>query len=113
MSGMNKVMILGHLGDKPNLKHTDSGSAVANLSLATSRQWVNDRGDKQEDTEWHRIVAWGKQGENCAKYLTKGDQILVEGYLKTREWTDKEGIKRFTTEIVSERVHFPPKGGRS
>ena len=104
---VNKVIILGRLGQDPELKYTPSGAAVCNFSLATSESW-NDKnsGQKQEKTEWHRIVVWGKLAELCNQYLSKGKQAFVEGKLETRSWEDKEGKKRFTTEIKATTV--PP-----
>ena len=113
MAGVNKVILIGNLGRDPELRYTKSGQAVANFSLATSESW-NDKssGEKVERTEWHRIVVWGKTGENCAQYLAKGRTCYVEGRLQTREYEDKEGIKRYTTEIVANNVTFlgGPKG---
>jgi single-strand DNA-binding protein len=102
---MNKYMILGHLGRDPELRHTQSGKAVTNFSVATSESWVKD-GEKQERTEWHRVVCWGKLAETCAKFLSKGRQVLVEGKAQTREWEDKEGNKRQTTELNAMNVQF-------
>jgi single-strand DNA-binding protein len=104
---LNKVMILGRLGQDPELKHTPNGMAVANFSVATSESW-NDKntGQKQERTEWHRIVVWGKLAELCGQYLSKGRQVFLEGKIQTRSWDDKEGNKRYTTEIVASTVQF-------
>ena len=106
MAGINKVIIVGNLGKDPELRHTPQGQAVANFSIATSESWNDKQGQKQERTEWHRIVVWGKLGELCAKYLTKGRQAYVEGKLQTRSWDDKDGQKRYTTEIVASTVQF-------
>jgi len=104
---VNKVIILGRLGQDPELKYTPSGAAVCNFSLATSESW-NDKatGQKQEKTEWHRIVVWGKLAELCNQYLSKGRQAFVEGKIQTRSWEDKEGNKRYTTEIAANTVQF-------
>lgn len=101
MSSVNKVILLGNLGADPELRYTPSGRAVVNFSLATSRTWNNREGEKQEETEWHRIVAWDKLAEICGEYLKKGSQAFIEGRLQTRSWEDKNGIKRYTTEIVA------------
>lgn len=104
---VNKVIILGRLGQDPELKYTPSGAAVCNFSLATSESW-NDKatGQKQERTEWHRVVVWGKLAELCNQYLSKGRQAFVEGKLQTRSWEDKDGNKRYTTEIAASTVQF-------
>lgn len=103
---LNKAMIIGNLGDDPELRYTQSGTPVANLSIATNRRWTNDQGQQQEETEWHRIVVFGRQAENCAEYLDKGSQVYVEGRIQTREWTDQGGNDRRTTEIVARNVQF-------
>ncbi|MBD66452.1 MAG: single-stranded DNA-binding protein [Halobacteriovoraceae bacterium] len=104
---VNKVILLGRLGQDPELKYTPSGAAVCNFSLATSESW-NDKnsGQKQERTEWHRVVVWGKLAELCNQYLSKGRQAFVEGRLQTRSWEDKSGQKRYTTEINATTVQF-------
>lgn len=104
---VNKVILLGRLGQDPELKYTPSGASVCNFSLATSESW-NDKasGQKQERTEWHRIVVWGKLAELCNQYLSKGRQAFVEGRLQTRSWEDKDGSKRYTTEINATTVQF-------
>jgi single-strand DNA-binding protein len=104
---VNKVILLGRLGQDPELKHTPSGMSVCNFSLATSENWKDKQsGQKQEKTEWHRIVAWGKQAELCHQYLAKGRQVYVEGKLQTRSWDDKTGQKRYTTEILVSSIQF-------
>ena len=103
---VNKVMILGRLGQDPELKYTPSGTAVCNFSLATNDYWTDKSGQKQERTEWHRVVVWGKVGENCGRYLSKGRQAFVEGSLQTRQWEGKDGQKRYTTEVVARNVQF-------
>jgi single-strand DNA-binding protein len=103
---VNKVIILGRLGQDPELKYTPGGMAVCNFTLATSESWADKAGQKQERTEWHRIVVWGKLAELCNQYLTKGRQAFIEGALQTRSWDDKSGQKRYTTEIVAKTVQF-------
>ncbi|MBL7555765.1 MAG: single-stranded DNA-binding protein [Bdellovibrionaceae bacterium] len=105
MAGVNKVIIVGRLGNNPELKTLSPGNMVATFSVATSESWVKD-GQKQERTEWHRIVVWGKQAENCSKYLAKGRQVYIEGRLQTRQWEDQQGQKKFSTEIVANTVQF-------
>ncbi len=99
--GINKVILVGNLGRDPEMRHTQSGQAVANFTLATNRRWRDKDGQQKEETEWHRIVAWGRLAEICTEYLTKGKQVYVEGRLQTRDWEDREGNKRYTTEIVA------------
>lgn len=103
---VNKVILLGRLGQDPELKYTPSGSAVCNFSMATTEGWTDKSGQKQEKTEWHRIVVWGKLAELCNQYLAKGRQAFLEGKLQTRSWDDKEGNKRYTTEILASTVQF-------
>jgi single-strand DNA-binding protein len=103
---INKVMLIGRLGQDPELKYTPSGSAVCNFSLATSESWTDKSGQKQEKTEWHRVVVWGKLAELCNQYLAKGRQAFIEGSLQTRQWDDKSGQKRYTTEINAKNVQF-------
>ena len=110
---VNKVIIVGRLGQKPELRYTPSGAAVANFSIATNESWVDKAGQKQERTEWHRVVAWGKAAENCHQYLDKGRQIYVEGRLQTRQWQDKEGQTRYTTEVHAQVVQFLGDKGTS
>ncbi len=104
MSGVNRVILIGRLGRDPELKFTPAGKAVTNFTMATSENWKDDSGEKQERTEWHRIVIWGKLAEVAAKYLTKGAQVYIEGKLQTREWTDKDGQKKYTTEIIANNM---------
>lgn len=106
MAGVNKVILVGNLGKDPELRHTPQGQAVANFPLATSESWSDKNGQKQERTEWHKVVVWGKPAENVAKYLSKGRKAYVEGRLQTRAWDDKDGQKRYTTEIVATTVQF-------
>lgn len=103
---VNKVILLGRLGQDPELKYTPSGTAVCNFSLATTESWSDKSGQKQERTEWHRIVVWGKLAELCNQYLSKGRQAFIEGGLQTRSWDDKQGQKRYTTEINAKTVQF-------
>ena len=106
MASVNKVIVVGNLGRDPELRYTASGQPVASFTVATNERWNDREGKPQERTEWHRIVVWGKQAENCANYLQKGRSVYVEGRLQTREWEDKEGQKRQTTEIVAQTVQF-------
>ena len=106
MAGVNKVILVGNLGRDPELRTTPQGMAVCNFPVATSESWNDKDGQKQERTEWHRIVVWGKLGELCERYLRKGRKAYVEGRLQTRSWEDKEGQKRYTTEIVATTVQF-------
>ncbi|GHG67705.1 single-stranded DNA-binding protein [Comamonas sp. JC664] len=110
--GVNKVILIGNLGADPEVRFTPGGQAVANFRIATSESWVDKNGQKQERTEWHRIVVWGKLAELCGEYLKKGRQCYVEGRLQTREWTDKENRKNYTTEVVANAVTFLGGGGR-
>lgn len=103
---VNKVILLGRLGQDPELKYTPGGSPVCNFSLATTESWTDKSGQKQEKTEWHRVVVWGKLAELCNQYLAKGRQAFLEGRLQTRAWDDKDGNKRYTTEILASTVQF-------
>lgn len=103
-SGVNKVILVGNLGKDPEVRYTPGGQAVANFTIATNENWTDKQGQKQERTEWHRIVVWGKTAENCGEYLSKGRQVYIEGRLQTREWTNKEGAKQYTTEVVANPV---------
>jgi single-strand DNA-binding protein len=106
MSGVNKVILIGNLGVDPEVKFISNGTAVCNFSLATNEKWKGKDGEMQEKTEWHRIVVWGKTAEACGKYLSKGRQVYIEGRLQTRHYDDKDGNKRYVTEIVAEDVQF-------
>ena len=106
MSSVNKAAILGRLGADPKLKYTPTGQPVCELRVATSESYADKAGTKQERTEWHRAVAWGKTAENCAKFLQKGRQVYIDGKLQTRQWDDKDGKKHYTTEIVAQNVVF-------
>lgn len=106
MSGINKVIVVGRLGNEPEVKMISPNQTVARFSVATSENWVDKMGNKQERTEWHRVVAWGKLAEICGKYLQKGRQVYVEGRLQTNSWEDQQGQKRYSTEIVANTVEF-------
>jgi single-strand DNA-binding protein len=112
MGSVNKVILVGNLGRDAELRYTPGGSAVATLNLATTEVWNDRNQQRQEKTEWHRVVLWGKQAESLQEYLTKGKQIYVEGRLQTRQWDDKEGNKRYTTEIKADRITLLGGGGR-
>ncbi len=99
MSSLNKAMIIGRLGQDPDVRYTQSNTAVANLSVATSERYKDNMGEWKENTEWHRVVAWGRLAEICQEYLKKGSQVYIEGPIQTRKWEDKEGQTRYTTEI--------------
>ena len=104
MGSVNKVILVGNLGRDVELRYTPGGAAVATLNMATTDVWNDKAGQRQEKTEWHRVVLWGKPAESLAEYLLKGRQIYVEGRLQTRQWDDREGNKRYTTEIRADRV---------
>lgn len=107
MASLNKVMLIGNLGQDPDVRYTQSGQPVANFNIATNERWTNKQtGNAEERTEWHRIVVWGKLAELCKEYLHKGSTVFVEGRLQTRDWTDKDGNKRYTTEVVAQNVKF-------
>ncbi len=103
---VNKVILVGRLGQNPEVRYTPSGAAVANFSVATNESWTDKSGQKQERTEWHRVVVWGKLAELCANYLQKGRQAYIEGRLQTRQWQDKDGQTKYTTEIQAQTVQF-------
>ncbi len=111
MGSVNKVILVGNLGRDAELRYTPGGAAVATLNMATTEVWNDKAGQRQEKTEWHRVVLWGKTAESLAEYLTKGKQIYIEGRLQTRQWDDKDGNKRYTTEIRSDRVVLLSSGG--
>jgi single-strand DNA-binding protein len=111
-SSVNKVILVGNLGRDPEVRYTPGGQAVANFTVATNDAWTDKSGQKQERTEWHRIVVWAKLAELCGEYLSKGRQVYLEGRLQTREWTNKEGAKQYTTEIVANQVVFLSGGER-
>jgi len=108
--GVNKVILVGHLGADPDMRFTPSGQGVCELRVATSESWNDKNGQKQERTEWHRVVVWGKRAEVCSKYLSKGRQVYIEGRIQTRNYDDKEGHKRYITEVIANDVQF--LGGR-
>ena len=112
MAGVNKVILVGNLGADPEVKYTPSGKSVANFRIATSEQWTNKDGEKEERTEWHRIVAWGRLGEICGEYLHKGKQVYVEGRLQTKTWEDRDGNKRYTTEIIAQAMQMLGAAGK-
>ncbi|MDZ7693302.1 MAG: single-stranded DNA-binding protein [Balneolaceae bacterium] len=99
MSSLNKAMIIGRLGQDPEVRYTQSNTAVANLSVATSERYKDSSGEWKENTEWHRVVAWGRLAEICQEYLKKGSQVYIEGPIQTRQWEDRDGQTRYTTEI--------------
>ena len=111
MGSVNKVILVGNLGRDAELRYTPGGAAVATINMATTEVWNDKAGQKQEKTEWHRVVLWGKPAESLTEYLTKGKQIYVEGRLQTRQWDDKDGNKRYTTEIKADRVTLLGGGG--
>ncbi|MCW5878012.1 MAG: single-stranded DNA-binding protein [Anaerolineales bacterium] len=102
--GLNKVMIIGHLGRDPEMRYTPSGRSVTSFSVATSRNWTTAEGERRTETEWFNVVAWGSLAEICNQYLKKGQQVYVEGRLQTRRWEDEEGNKRSATEIVAREM---------
>src|ERR1700730_7599457 len=106
MGSVNKVILVGNLGRDAELRYTPGGAAVATINMATTEVWNDKGGQKQERTEWHRIVVWGKQAEHCGQYLQKGRAAYIEGRIQTREWMDKENRKQYTTEIVANVVKF-------
>ena len=115
---VNKVILIGNLGRDPELRYTQSGTPVASLSVATSRRWKGQDGQTQEQTEWHKVVAWQKLAEICNEYLSKGSKVYIEGRLQTRKWTDQNGNDRYTTEVIAQDVQFltprpagPSQGG--
>ena len=107
MAGINKAILIGNLGSDPEVRYTQTGTAVATFNIATSDQWKDkDSGEMKKRTEWHRIVAWGRLGEICGEYLSKGRQVYIEGRIQTRDWEDKDGNKRYTTEIVASQMQM-------
>ena len=107
MAGINKVILVGNLGRDPEIRYFQDGTAVANFTIATSDSWTDKQsGEKKERTEWHRIVAFRRLAEICGEYLSKGRQVYIEGKLQTREWEDKDGNRRFTTEIVAQTMQM-------
>jgi single-strand DNA-binding protein len=116
MAGVNKVILVGRLGQDPEIRYTQNGTAVCNFTLATTETYTpKDGGQREEKTEWHRIVAWARLAEICGEYLSKGKQVYIEGRLQTRSWEDREGNKRTTTEIVATQMQMlgaPQQGER-
>lgn len=110
---LNKVMLIGNLGADPEARQTTSGSALTEIRLATSESYKDKDGQRVEKTEWHRVVVFGSQAESVARYLSKGSKVYVEGRIQTREWQDKEGQKRYTTEIIASHVTFLDKRSES
>ena len=106
MGSLNKAMIIGRLGRDPEVRYTQGGQAVASFSVATDHKWTNKSGEKQEKTEWHRIKAWGKLAELAGEYLSKGRQVYIEGRIETSEYTDKDGVKKYSTEINAQEIQF-------
>ena len=106
MASVNKVILLGNLGRDPETRYTTGGDAVTNLSIATSEQWKDKSGEKQERTEWHRVVLFGRQAEIAGEYLKKGRSVYIEGRLQTRKYTDKDGVEKYSTEIVGDRMQL-------
>jgi single-strand DNA-binding protein len=111
MASVNKVILVATMGKDPEIRYMNNGDAVANLSMATSDNWKDKSGDKQERTEWHRVVMFGIQAEIAGEYLKKGSQVYIEGRLQTRKWTDKSNVEHYTTEIVADRMQM--LGGKS
>jgi single-strand DNA-binding protein len=112
MGSVNKVILVGNLGRDAELRYTPGGAAVATLNLATTEVFKDREGQKKEDTQWHRVILWGKTAETLQDYLTKGKQIYVEGKLQTRKWKDKDGNDKYTTEVKGDRVVLLSGGGR-
>ena len=108
---VNKAIIVGNLGRDPEVRFTPSGRAVAKFTVATSERWTDQQGQRQERTEWHNIIVWGKQAETCGQYLSKGRQVYVEGRISNRSYDDKDGNKRYITEIIARDVRFLGGGG--
>lgn len=113
MASLNKIQIIGNLGDNPEVRYLESGTAVTNFSMATTENWKDKNGNKQEKTEWHKIVAWGKLAEICGEYLHKGKQVYIEGRIETEEWEDKEGNKRYTTKVIANTMQMLGSKGDS
>ena len=111
MGSVNKVILVGNLGRDAELRYTPGGAAVATINMATTDVYKDKEGQKKEDTQWHRVVLWGRTAESLHEYLTKGKQIYVEGRLQTRKWTDKDGVEKYTTEIRGDRVVLLGGGG--
>ena len=111
MASVNKVILIGNLGKDPEVRYSQAGAAIASFNVATTETWKKQDGTKEELTEWHRIVAFGRLGEICGEYLSKGSKVFIEGRLQTRKWEDKEGITKYTTEIVAREMKMlSPRG---
>ena len=106
MASVNKVILIGNLGRDPETRYTTGGDAITNLNIATSEQWKDKSGEKQEKTEWHRVVLFGRQAEIAGEYLKKGRSVYIEGRLQTRKYTDKDGVEKYSTEIVGDRMQL-------
>ena len=106
MASLNKVMLIGRLGQDPEIRYTQSGSSVANINIATNENWTDKNGEKQERTEWHSLVLWGKLADLAQSYLKKGSQIFAEGRIQTRDWEDDKGQKHYRTEVVVTTLQF-------
>jgi single-strand DNA-binding protein len=106
MASVNKVILVGNLGRDPEVRYAPSGDAITNITVATTDQWKDKSGEKQERTEWHRVVFFGRQAEIAGEYLKKGSQVYIEGSLRTRKWTDQGGQERYTTEIIADRMQM-------
>jgi single-strand DNA-binding protein len=113
MASINKVILIGNLGADPEVRYTPAGKAVATFKLATTEQWTGKDGEKGERTEWHRVVAWERLGEICGKYLHKGKQVYIEGKIQTKQWEDRDGNKRYTTEIIAQTMKMLGPAGKS
>jgi single-strand DNA-binding protein len=111
MGSVNKVILVGNLGRDAELRYTPGGAAVATINMATTDVYKDREGQKKEDTQWHRVILWGRTAESLHEYLTKGKQIYVEGRIQTRKWTDKDGVEKYTTEIRGDRVVLLGGGG--
>ena len=110
---VNKVTLIGRLGKDPDIRYTPDGTMVTNFTLATDEQWKDKNGEKVQKTEWHRIVSFGKLAEICGNYLVKGKLVFVEGRIQTRSWEDKDGVKRYTTEIVASNMQMLDSKGQN
>lgn len=106
MASVNKCIIVGNLGRDPETRHAQSGDAITNIAVATTDQWKDKNGEKAERTEWHRVVFFGRLAEVAGEYLKKGSQVYIEGALRTRKWTDQQGVEKYTTEIVADRMQM-------
>ena len=113
MASVNKAILIGNLGKDPDVRYSPDGSAITNITLATTENWKDKSGEKQEKTEWHRVAFFGKLAEIAGEYLKKGSQVYVEGRIQTRKWQDKEGQDRYTTEIVADRMQMLGSHGNS